>query len=231
LSLHREPQPLYEDSNLALLKSHYYGGIKKYHWVNNPLALHGVIFTKKGKQITISIGEKENEPKFIIPDLLPHLAQEQYKKPAPKIIEGEELNILVGSIPVNDDTIKDGIKLAVLEHLNKEYGLVEEDFFTAELELVPAGKPFDIGLDKGLIGAYGQDDGVCVYTSLQAIIEITKPKSFQKLQLLLSKWFVVLLAVVLLSSYFFLKFPVLALLISLFSLFHLNEYPVAFYLE
>ena len=172
-----KPQPLYEDSNLALLKSHYYGGIKKYHWVNNPLALHGVIFTKKGKQITISIGEKDNEPKFIIPDLLPHLAQEQYKKPAPKIIEGEDLNIVVGNIPVSDTNIKESIKLAVLEHLNKEYGLVEEDFFTAELELVPAGKPFDIGFDKSLIGAYGQDDGVCVFTSLKAILEINKPSS------------------------------------------------------
>ncbi len=171
-----KPTPLYEDSELALLKSHYYGGIKKYHWVNMPLELHGVVFTKDGKQVDIHIGDKAEDPKFIIPDLLPHLAQDQMKKTAAKFIEGEDLNILVGHLPVDDKDIKEKIKFSVLKYLHETHDLIEEDFQCAELEFVPAAAPVDIGFDRALIGAYGQDDKVCVYTSLQAILEVEKPE-------------------------------------------------------
>lgn len=170
-----KPSPLYESNELALLQSHYYGGIKKYHWVNVPLALHGVAFTKSGEKIALHIGEKDDEPKFIIPDLLPHLAQEQMKKEAPKVIEGEDLNIIIGHIPVNDKDIKEKIKYTVLKYLHDNYGLIEEDFNCAELELVPAARPIDIGFDRALVGAYGQDDKVCAYTSYRAILETAGP--------------------------------------------------------
>ena len=172
-----KPLPVYEDSGLGLIKTHYYGGIKKYHWVNTPLSMHGIVFTKTGKRVTISIGDKESEPKFIIPDLLPHLAKNQMERKAPKIVEGEELNILVGHLPVKDEKIKEQVKFTVLKYLNDKYGLIEEDFATAELELVPASNPVDIGFDSGLIAAYGQDDKVCVYTSLLALLEIKNPKN------------------------------------------------------
>ncbi len=171
-----KPSPLYEDSELALLQSHFYGGIKKHHWVNVPLSLHGVVFTNDGKKISLHIGDQDNEAKFIIPDLLPHLAKEQMKKDAAKIIEGEELNIIVGHIPINDKDIKEKIKFNILKKLYDDYGLIEEDFNCAELEFVPALRPIDIGLDRSLIGAYGQDDRICVYTSLRAIADIEKPK-------------------------------------------------------
>ncbi len=170
-----KPAPLYQSSEIALLQSHYYGGIKKFHWLNTPLEMHGVIFTRSGKEITLSIGANDDDPKFIIPDLLPHLAKEQMKKDGSKIIEGEDLNILFGHIPIRDKDIKDKIKFNILKYLNDTYGLIEEDFACAELEFVPAQKPVDIGLDKGLLGAYGQDDKVCVYTSLMALVETTKP--------------------------------------------------------
>ncbi len=170
-----KPHPLYEDSGFALLQSHYYGGIKKYHWVNTPLAIHGVAYTKKGKKVEVHIGDKPNDPVFIIPDLLPHLAQTQMERKATKIIEGEELNIIVGHIPVNDKKIHDKVKHTVMEYLHKEYGLIEEDFTVAELEMVPAGNPVDIGFDRGLVGAYGQDDKVCVYTSLHALLGVRSP--------------------------------------------------------
>ena len=168
-----KPNPLYEDSDLALLQSHYYGGIKKYHWVNIPLAIHGVIHTKKGKKIVVDIGEKDDEPKVIISDLLPHLARTQMKKTADKVVEGEELNIIVGNKPLDDKDkeLKEFVKLNTLKILNDEYGLEEEDLSFAELELVPIGKPVDIGFDKSMIGAYGQDDKVCVYTTLKAMID------------------------------------------------------------
>jgi aspartyl aminopeptidase len=172
-----KPHPVYEDSGFGLMKTHYYGGVKKYHWVNTPLALHGVAFTKAGKQIKISIGDKENEPKFIIPDLLPHLARNQMERKANKIVEGEELNILVGHLPVKDDKIKEQVKFTVLKYLNEKYGLIEEDFAIAELELVPASNPMDIGFDGALIAAYGQDDKVCVYTSLMALLETKTPQN------------------------------------------------------
>jgi aspartyl aminopeptidase len=172
-----KPHPVLEDSNLALLKTHYYGGVKKYHWVNEPLALHGVIFTTEGKKIEIHIGDKEEDPKFIIPDLLPHLAKHQMERKAPKIVEGEELNILVGNIPIDNEKIKDQIKYATLKYLYEKYKIIEEDFTVAELELVPANNPMDIGFDRALIAAYGQDDKVCVYTSLMALIETKNPPS------------------------------------------------------
>ncbi len=170
-----KPHPLYEESGFALLQSHYYGGIKKYHWVNTPLAIHGVAFTKKGKQVSIHIGDKMGDPVFIIPDLLPHLAQNQMERKANKIIEGEELNIIVGHFPVKDKKIQEKVKHTVLEFLHKEYGLIEEDFAIAELEFVPAGNPVDVGFDRALIAAYGQDDKVCVYTSLHALLGVKSP--------------------------------------------------------
>ena len=170
-----KPSPLYESSELALMQSHYYGGIKKYHWVNVPLSVHGVVFTKSGRQVDVHIGEKDADPKFIIPDLLPHLAQEQMKKEAPKVIEGEDLNIVAGHIPVKDDDIKEKVKFSLLKYLNDAYGIIEEDFNCAELEFVPAVKPADIGFDRGLVGAYGQDDRVCVYMSLRALLAVKNP--------------------------------------------------------
>lgn len=166
-----KPNPLIEDADVAIFKTHYYGGIKKYHWVNVPLAMHGIIYTKAGKKITISIGDKDDEPKFLIPDLLPHLAKLQMERKAAQAIEGEELSLIVGHLPVSDEKIKEKVKFMILQHLHEKYGIVEEDFFCAELELVPAGKAIDVGFDAGLVGAYGQDDKVCVFTLLMALLE------------------------------------------------------------
>ena len=166
-----KPHPIYEDSELALMKTHYYGGVKKYHWVNTPLALHGIALTKSGQKVSIHIGENDDEPKFIIPDLLPHLAKNQMERKASSTIEGEELNIIVGHLPLNDEKIKEKIKFTLMNHLHQKYGLIEEDFVCADLELVPAGKPVDIGFDRALLAAYGQDDKVCVYTSLRALLD------------------------------------------------------------
>lgn len=172
-----KPNPLVEDSGLALLKSHYYGGIKKYQWVNIPLALHGIVYLSSGKKLTLSIGEKESDPKFLIPDLLIHLSQNQMERKGNKIVQGEELQILFGSIPIKDSKYSEKIKLAVLKKLYDKYKLTEKDFVGAELEFVPALKPFDVGIDKSLIGAYGQDDHVCVFTSLNALLDLKKPNS------------------------------------------------------
>jgi len=169
-----KPMPLYEDGELALFQSHYYGGIKKYQWVNQPLAIHGIIFTKKGKAVEIHLGDDPDEPKFIIPDLLPHLAKEQIKKDGRTVIEGEDLNIIVGHIPLDGD-IKDSIKINILNYLKEKYDIVEEDFAFGELEFVPAMEPCDIGFDKALIAAYGQDDKVCVYTSFKALLDVNDP--------------------------------------------------------
>ncbi|HEY4533293.1 MAG TPA: aminopeptidase [Fusobacterium sp.] len=168
--------PLYEELDLAYMKTHYYGGIKKYQWASIPLALHGVVALESGEVVEISLGEEENEPVFTIPDLLPHLAGKyQGERKTGEVLQGEELQILVGSIPskVEDESIKNKIKQNILDILKRNYGMEEADFISAELELVPAGKARDIGFDKSLIGAYGQDDRVCAYTSLQAILEIT----------------------------------------------------------
>ncbi len=170
-----KPNPLYEDIDLALLKTHYYGGIKKYQWVATPLALHGVFALKDGTVKEVCIGEKDDEPKFVINDLLPHLASEQSKRTLSDGIKGEELNVLVGSHPFKDDKGSELVKLNILKLFNEKYGVTEEDFLSAELELVPAVKACDIGLDRSMIGAYGQDDRVCAYPALTAIIDVQNP--------------------------------------------------------
>ena len=171
-----KPNPLYEDSELALFKTHYYGGIKKYQWTAVPLAMHGVVMLKNGQSLQVSIGEKENEPKFVITDLLPHLGAEQSKRTLSEGIKGEELNILVGSRPFRSDEGSELVKLNVLKLLNEKYGLIEEDFLSAELELVPAAAAADIGLDRSMVGGYGQDDRVCAYPSLMAALECKTPE-------------------------------------------------------
>lgn len=163
--------PLYEDSGLVLLKTHYYGGIKKYQWVTIPYSLHGVIVKADGTSVNVSIGEDDKDPVFTITDLLPHLAQDQMQKKANEAVTGEGLNILLGSRPYNDKKVKDKIKLNILKILNDKYGMVEEDFLSAELEAVPAFKARDIGLDRSMIGAYGQDDRVCSFTCVKAMID------------------------------------------------------------
>lgn len=163
--------PLYEDAEMAFFKTHYYGGIKKYQWPTVPLALHGVIIKKNGETMEVRIGEDDNDPVFVVTDLLPHLAEEQMKRTAPKIITGEELNILIGSRPFKDDKESDLVKLNIMNILFEKYGIVEEDFLSAELEAVPAFKAKDIGFDRSLVGAYGQDDRVCGYTALMATLE------------------------------------------------------------
>ncbi|MDA8210976.1 MAG: aminopeptidase [Clostridia bacterium] len=171
-----KPNPLYEAEKLAWLKTHYYGGIKKYHWLTLPLALHGVVYSDQGQKVEIVIGEKDTDPVFTVPDLLPHLAKDQMEKKLREAISGEGLNLLVGSIPVNDDSVKEKVKERVLEYLNSHYDLVEEDFTSAELEAVPAGRARDVGFDLSLVGGYGQDDRVCAYASWAAIREITAPR-------------------------------------------------------
>jgi aspartyl aminopeptidase len=171
-----KPNPLYEDSELALFKTHYYGGIKKYQWTTVPLALHGVIVKKDGTSVEVSIGENEDEPCFVITDLLPHLAQDQYKRSVGELIRGEELNVLIGSRPFKDDEGSELVKFNIMKLLNEKYGIVEEDFLSAELECVPAGKPRDIGFDRSLLGSYGHDDRVCAYPCLMAAIDTKAPK-------------------------------------------------------
>jgi len=162
--------PLYEDGDLAYLDTHYYGGIKKYQWLALPLALHGVIVKKSGETVTVRIGEEENDPVFCISDLLPHLAQEQMAKGAKDIIEGEALNLIVGGIPLEGEE-KEPVKAGVLGILRDTYGVEEEDFLSAELEVVPAGKARDCGLDRSMVMAYGHDDRVCAYPSMQAVLD------------------------------------------------------------
>ena len=171
-----KPNPLYEDLELALFKTHYYGGIKKYQWTAVPLALHGVFALKDGSVKEVSIGEKGDEPKFVINDLLPHLAAEQSKRTLNEGIKGEELNVLVGSHPFRSDKGSELVKLNVLKLLNEKYGIVEEDFLSAELEIVPAARACDIGFDRSMVGAYGQDDRVCAYPALTAVIELEAPQ-------------------------------------------------------
>ena len=170
--------PLYEnsESHTALFRTHYYGGIKKYQWVNIPLALHGKVILGNGKELTINLGESPSDPVFVVPDLLPHLyRQKQAKRRLSEGIKGEELNILVGSRPLEEKGVKNQIKLWVLNYLHKTYGMVEEDFVSAELEVVPAIKAYDVGFDRSLIAAYGQDDRSCAYTSIQALFELKRP--------------------------------------------------------
>ena len=162
--------PLYEDGGLAYMDTHYYGGIKKYQWVTVPLAIHGVVAKKDGSVVDIVIGEDEADPVFCVTDLLVHLSQEQMQKNAAKVIDGENLDVLVGSIPLKDSE-KDAVKANVLKIVGKKYGIEEEDFLSAELEVVPAGKAREAGFDRSMIISYGQDDRVCAYTSLAAMLE------------------------------------------------------------
>ena len=171
--------PLYEDTNLAYLDTHYYGGVKKYQWVALPLALHGVIVKKDGSVVEVNVGEAEDDPVVYITDLLIHLAGKQMEKPASHVIEGENLDILIGSRPLADlpdDKKKEAVKANILRILEEKYGVEEEDFLSAELEVVPAGKARECGLDRSMIAAYGQDDRVCAYTSFLALLEMENPK-------------------------------------------------------
>ena len=179
-----KPNPLYQDSKLALLKTHYYGGIKKYQWTTIPLALHGVIVKKNLEKLVINIGEDDNDPIFTITDLLPHLAVKQEDKKLRDAIEGEGLNLLVGSIPKDDS--EESIKENILSLLNEKYGLIEADFVSAELEVVPAFKAKSLGFDRSMVASYGQDDRVCAYTSLKAIID-AKPSSYTQVAIFADK--------------------------------------------
>ena len=168
--------PLYESDELAFLKTHYYGGLRKYQWVTIPLELHGVVALKSGQVIRVSVGNGEGDPLFTIDDLLPHLGAEQSKKALGEAIPGESLNILVGSRPLADDEGSDRVKLSVLELLNRKYGIVEDDFISAELSAVPAFSACDIGFDRSMIGAYGHDDRVCAYAALAALLQLDVPE-------------------------------------------------------
>jgi aspartyl aminopeptidase len=171
-----KPRPMYEDVDLAFLKTHYYGGIKKYQWLSRPLALHGHIVKDDGRVVELVVGEDERDPVMTIADLLPHLAAKvQSAKKVSEAFPGEKLNLIAGCLPYGDDEVKERFKLALLELLNQRWGLVEDDFISAEFEAVPAGRARDVGFDRGLIGAYGQDDRICAYTSLSALLEVPKP--------------------------------------------------------
>lgn len=163
--------PLYEDTETALFKTHYYGGIKKYQWTAIPLSLHGVIIKSNGEKITVKIGEDDNDPVFCVTDLLPHLATEQSKRPLSQGIKGEELNIIVGSRPFKEDETSNAVKLNIMNILFEKYGITESDFISAELEAVPAFKAKDIGFDRSMIGSYGHDDRVCAYTAFRATLD------------------------------------------------------------
>ena len=179
--------PLYESTEMALLKTHYYVGIKKYQWTAIPLALHGVVYTKSGEKVEISIGEKDTDPVFCVTDLLPHLAKDQMAKKLSEGIEGEQLNILIGGMGVNAEDVPEKVKFKILSILNTVYGIREEDFFTAELEVVPAFKARNVGLDESFIGAFGQDDRVCAYTSLKSILDIENTPKKTAICLLVDK--------------------------------------------
>lgn len=171
-----KPNPLYESNDMALFKTHYYGGIKKYQWTAIPLSLHGVVALKDGSTVTVNIGEDEGDPCFCVTDLLPHLAVEQMQKTMVKAFTGEDLNILVASRPFNNDPESEQVKLNVLNILNKKYGITETDFLSADLEAVPAFKAKDLGFDRSMIGSYGHDDRVCAYPALMAAIDVELPE-------------------------------------------------------
>ena len=172
-----KPNPLYEDTGLAYLKTHYYGGIKKYQWTTIPLSMHGVIVKTNGEKVEINIGEDKNDPIFTITDLLPHLAQEQMERKLKNGVDGEDLTLLIGSIPYDDSKATEKVKLNILNILNQKYGITEIDFTSSEIELVPAFKARSLGFDGSMVAAYGQDDKVCAYTSLQAMMELEKVKN------------------------------------------------------
>ena len=166
--------PLYEDTDLALLKTHYYGGIKKYQWTALPLAIYGVVVHADGTRTEIAYGDGEDDPVFCVTDLLPHLARKQMAQKLSEAITGESLNVLVGSMPA--DTDKEKVKEAVLLLLNEKYGMTEEDFLSAEIEVVPSGRARDVGFDRSMVGSYGQDDRVCAYSALRGILELDAPE-------------------------------------------------------
>ena len=167
-----KPAPLFEDSELAFFKTHYYGGLRKYQWVTIPLELHGVAALKNGEVVDIEVGGEPGDPKFTISDLLPHLSADQNKKALGEAVPAEKLNLLVGSRPFAGDEGSDRVKLAVLDILNEKYGITEDDFYSAELEAVPAFPASDIGFDRTMVGAYGQDDRVCAYAALRALLDL-----------------------------------------------------------
>ena len=170
-----KPNPLYEEGGFAYLKTHYYGGIKKYQWTTIPLAIHGVIVKPSGETITVKLGETEEDPIFTITDLLPHLAMEQMDRKLREGVKGEDLNLLVGSIPFEDKNVNEKVKLNILKLLNEKYGIVESDLLSAELEIVPAFKAKSLGFDRSMVAAYGQDDKVCAYMALRAILDTKTP--------------------------------------------------------
>ena len=172
-----KPNPLCEDGGLAYFKTHYYGGIKKYQWTTIPLSLHGVIVKTTGEKIEVNIGENETDPIFTITDLLPHLAQDQMEKKLKNGIDGEDLKLLIGSIPYDDEKVSEKVKLNILNILNQKYGITETDLMSAELELVPAFKARTLGFDGSMVAAYGQDDKVCAYTSLAAMMNLDQVKN------------------------------------------------------
>jgi len=170
--------PLYEETDLVFLKTHYYGGIKKYQWLARPLAIHGKVLKKDGSHLDLHVGESDKDPVFTISDLLPHLARKaQAEKKVSEAFKGEKLNVLIGSLPLGDDETEERFKLAMLDYLFTTYGLIEEDLVSSEIEIVPSGKARDVGWDRALIGAYGQDDRVCAYAALEAVGEIKAPQT------------------------------------------------------
>ncbi len=170
-----KPNPLYEDAEIAYFKTHYYGGIKKYQWATIPLAIHGVVYRKDGQVVTVTIGEDENDPVLYVSDLLIHLSAVQLQKTAAKVIEGEQLNVILGTELVAGEEA-DAVKLNIMKLLNEKYGIVEEDFLSAELTMVPAGKCREVGLDRSLLGAYGHDDRVCAYAEIEPLLTMGTPK-------------------------------------------------------
>ncbi len=170
-----KPNPLYEDAGIAYFKTHYYGGIKKYQWVTIPLALHGVICRKDGETVTVTIGEEENEPILMISDLLPHLAADQMQKTAGQVIAGEQLNVILGTEPLEGEGA-DLVKLNIMKLLNEKYGIIESDFLSAELSIVPAGKCREVGLDRSLLGAYVHDDRVCAFNQFAPLMTLETPR-------------------------------------------------------
>lgn len=171
-----KPNPLYESDEISYFKTHYYGGIRKYQWVAIPLSMHGVIVKADGKIVEVNIGEEDGDPQFTITDLLPHLSQDQNKRTLADGIRGEELNIVIGSLPFAEEGTKEAVKLETMRLLHEKYGVTEKDFVRAEIEFVPAFKARDIGFDRSMIGAYGQDDRVCSYAALIAEIDTKKPQ-------------------------------------------------------
>lgn len=171
-----KPNPLYEEGGFAYFKTHYYGGIKKYQWTTIPLSIHGVIVKTNGEVINVNIGESEADPIFTITDLLPHLAMEQMERKLKEGVKGEDLNLLIGSIPFDDKEVNEKVKLNILKLLNEKYGIVESDLLSSELEIVPAFKAKSLGFDRSMVAAYGQDDKVCAYTAVRALLDTNVPE-------------------------------------------------------